>query len=1102
METETDNSNEFSSLTDNEEFWKRQTAEDDAEVLRFLDQSQQGRNANVHLNLDPDAEISQEGKADDAEDFGDISDDELPDEEEATGGASAEVPGLTDDTGTSHDTDDLFGDQPSSPIETAIRSSPVPQDDDLELGNELHYMTDIERDRALNFPEEAIDQGANQDPSIPPAAENVLEVVLQAFPTFEKGVVLDFNELLAPKPLFYTEKKPARPPKPLLPTKLSLDFEADQEKLFRIPGTATATHRQKIRDAETKGFVSCLEPEILAQADVDMFKEMLEDDSETIGGFTLRDIELVCEDWDSMIDPPTPPSIPQEPVDIVMDGEDEDDDWNRQFLDDRPVKRRKIVVEPGLPTISRFIAPTFDNFEEATSRGAKRVYLDMQDPYLLIDDMDSERASKRPKLAYKQKRMANGRLGRDISDRFNYSNDQAYDQLKENHQHKVRAQLSNVQVEHSLPAIKLVWPYYTIKSVGYAPHDYHRPSLRVTKSVGQVVKLAKPAKFPRKEMKHKKVRDAFKLSKDLSLNDNSTAILFEYSEEIPTVLSNFGMGNKIMNYYRRKTKDEDEKPPKLELGDNHVLLPEDKSPFSIFGTVDAGETVPTLHNPMFQAPIFKHNARNTDFLFGRSTTGTNGTVYYLRKIDHLYVVGQNFPLAEVPGPHSRKVTALSKNRLRMVAYRLIHRHGSVTLGAITSHVKDSNDAQNRQKLKEFLQYDKETKSWHLNVNESLMDQETIDTMVKPDEVCLVDAMQVGQNELAQNGYQLDDSAQVDDDDGENNKESLANNMVPWKTTKAFIDACSGKAMLQLHGAGDPTGKGLGFSFIKTSMKGGYMDALQGPGTTSADAIERERERKANGGHSYNVKKQEALYKNAIETIWGLQKSTLTDVTDHDDEDVQLQEDEDDRFNVQKDAASSVVHVDDSMSQFSRSAVTAVDKKKLKIVRKYRNPETGDIETKTELVYDQGVITQYVRAKARQEAEKIDPYAAKPTGDPEHDRILMERLDLEQARLNRNKERRHAREKQKAMLQQVHDGDPDSPAPSIEKNTGTTRKCANCGQVGHIKTNKKLCPLLNGTMKAKDGAEDQGGFGTFPDATPVTLIEINPEFNTREFGSAG
>ena len=71
--------------------------------------------------------------------------------------------------------------------------------------------------------------------------------------------------------------------------------------------------------------------------------------------------------------------------------------------------------------------------------------------------------------------------------------------------------------------------------------------------------------------------------------------------------------------------------------------------------------------------------------------------------------------------------------------------------------------------------------------------------------------------------------------------------------------------------------------------------------------------------------------------------------------------------------------------------------------------------------------------------------------------LFCRLSQEEARLDRNIERRHAREKMKSQAQQVQEGNPDSPAQSVEKG-GTTRKCANCGQKGHIKTNKKYaCP---------------------------------------------
>ncbi len=81
-------------------------------------------------------------------------------------------------------------------------------------------------------------------------------------------------------------------------------------------------------------------------------------------------------------------------------------------------------------------------------------------------------------------------------------------------------------------------------------------------------------------------------------------------------------------------------------------------------------------------------------------------------------------------------------------------------------------------------------------------------------------------------------------------------------------------------------------------------------------------------------------------------------------------------------------------------------------------------------------------------------------------LTADRIKKELARLERNKDRRHAREKQKGIFRgsterEITAASPSAtPAPSVEKPTGTTRKCANCGQAGHIKTNKKyLFPLL-------------------------------------------
>lgn len=101
----------------------------------------------------------------------------------------------------------------------------------------------------------------------------------------------------------------------------------------------------------------------------------------------------------------------------------------------------------------------------------------------------------------------------------------------------------------------------------------------------------------------------------------------------------------------------------------------------------------------------------------------------------------------------------------------------------------------------------------------------------------------------------------------------------------------------------------------------------------------------------------------------------------------------------------------------------------------------------------------------------------PTGDPEKDDFARQQLQKELDRIKRNAERREAREKLKAKNAAHEASAAGSPGPSDvdgpgsvingggnDTNTpqkgkgrskdGTARKCANCGQVGHIKTNRK------------------------------------------------
>ncbi|KAI1267677.1 hypothetical protein F5Y18DRAFT_424810 [Xylariaceae sp. FL1019] len=1083
--------------------WAAQAAEDDAAIARVYNTDNPSANMSGLIDGFNEKDIDQADKADDAVDFEDIDDDDLASEtSDLPNGEVSQVPELvTDEDGTSGEMeglDDLFGDEldkphddsndifPSSPPpEEASPPAPAPVADpapaikpntpppttiealeQLEAENQSEHDTaqeisdeqwqkmSFEERRRLNFPQQSvsIDKWINQTTSEGLAGqrqpESAAELISQKFPQFVKHQILYFNQLLPEWPAQYMYKQPAnkdREPPEFVPTKLDLELDADAAKLFRIPdNSASLANKTKFQGTDDWPF----QFSGAYSFEEDNFSES--DDGELVGGLSLQEIATICQDWDDdLIDTE---AILAKRKSQDVDPDEELDDWEREYMQSQP-KAKRPKYEPGLPDISSYDTWGLNDFEGAVRRSSKRVRLDVNDPYLLLEDVQSARPAKRPKVEEKMKRMANGQLRRDILARFNVSNDDAYDALKLNHKSKVRATLSNLAVEHSLPALKLTFPFYRTRLEGQ-PWEYHRKKFDVAKTARINIPFRKPGRVKRKETKGKNAIEIFKKAKDLTLNDNSTAVLFEYCEQYPIVLSNFGMGSRIINYYRRKEVGDEEKIPKLDLGETHTLLPEDKSPFSNFGTVDSGETVPTLHNEMYRAPIFKHDPRPSDFLLGHTTNGQDGPRWFLRNIDHVYTVGQCLPSLEVPGPHARKVTNTSKNRLKMIAFRMMYQKQShdVSLKEITPHVFEKEDPQNRQKLKEFLEYNKETKTWRLRQGETMMDEAAIRAMIKPEDVCLVEAMQVGNQLIESAGY--DPKEKDDNDDGA--EEPLVVQLAPWRVTKNYMDASAGKAMVALHGDGDPTGHGLGFSFIKTSMKGGYISAVQGPLATSADAIERER--KANGGHLYNVKKQQDMYSSAIAQIWGRQKATLSDSTSHDDADLLDTANEDDRFNDRQPGVTPAAAVDDGRSQFSRLSVASrSNRRKLKITRMKKNAE-GNVETETVVLDDPLVIRNYMKQRAVLTEKDRDVYTFQPSINADENRDKVKLVEKELARLLKNQDRRQVREKQgkgKKKKSEVAAASAASPDPSGDKaSVGTTRKCANCGQVGHIKTNKR------------------------------------------------
>ena len=438
------------------------------------------------------------------------------------------------------------------------------------------------------------------------------------------------------------------------------------------------------------------------------------------------------------------------------------------------------------------------------------------------------------------------------------------------------------------------------------------------------------------------------------------------------MLSNVGMGNRVINYYRRKTM-EDTTRPKLDVGETAVLLPQDKSPFSIFGHVDPGQTTPALYNSMYRAPIFKQAAKSTDFLVARSGTGLEGSTWFLRNIENLYTVGQEFPSVDVPGPHSRKVTTASKNRLKMVSYRLIRKKKShrINVSEVTGHFADTTDMQNRQKMKEFMQFNKEHKEWQMRHGESVPDEETVRSMVKPEDVCLLESMQVGQQHLQDAGFSKEDDESEIDDAKEG--QSIEQQLAPWYTSRNFLHATQGKAMLALHGEGDPSGRGEAFSFIKTSMKGGFKAA-----EASATEKIRAKQMKDSNGHAYNVQEQQKSYEQSIRRIWETQKQSLSSTHEQTGSDIDEDPVEESTNNAlragtpRSDTQTPVTtrrRDDDTASQYTQHSTGSQAGRILRITRNIRD-ETGTLVAKIDTIRDPKVIRQYLKRKNQKEEETL------------------------------------------------------------------------------------------------------------------------------------
>lgn len=299
---------------------------EDADDEKLISQLISGDPNGESINFDDFGDTV--GKAEDAVDYEDISDDDLPSDEElpeliskSTNGDGDEedmemggdlLAGMADEPGMD-DYDDLFGpmDPASDPAGPGDMSL-----DDVDISNAMDFDYDASAAAGVDTTVQSGEQQASdlfrsidfgQDAQLGgvPAQAPLTpqELAMQLYPQFKPNAILSMVELFEPKP-GTLGRGPQKTPKVCVPTKINIEMAPDDLNAFNKTGPP------KVNAAARSGIVVMAPEEEEVQGEEGKEQETQED--EGMDPMFKRDLEIACEDWDSKIEAAslTPPPSP------------------------------------------------------------------------------------------------------------------------------------------------------------------------------------------------------------------------------------------------------------------------------------------------------------------------------------------------------------------------------------------------------------------------------------------------------------------------------------------------------------------------------------------------------------------------------------------------------------------------------------------------------------------------------------------------------------------------------------------------------------------------------------------------------------------------